>query len=101
MVCKATAWALHLKIHLAISYSPGQLAFGQDIIMQNRITPNWERIKEKRTRATVKSNTRENSTIVAHTYKAGQLVLIFQNDKDVTCKLRQPTEGVYKILKVY
>ena len=66
--------------------------------MQNRITADWERIKES---ATVKSNAREKSTRAAHMYEAGQLVLIFWNDKDVTCKLRQRTEYPYKILKVY
>ena len=69
--------------------------------MQNCITANWEGIKEKCTRAAVKSNACENSTRVAHTYESGQLVLIIRNDEDVTCKLRQPTEGPYKILKVY
>ena len=69
--------------------------------MQNRITADWERIKEKRTRAAVKSNAHENSTRVAHTYEIGQLVLIVRNDKDVTRKLRQPTEGPYEILRVY
>ena len=69
--------------------------------MQNCITPNWEIIKEKRRRAVVKINTRENSTRVAHTYKVGQLILIVQNEDDVTGKLHHPTEGPYKILKVY
>ena len=100
-VCNATAWALRSMIHLTINYSPGQLAFGRDMIMQNRITADWERIKEKRTRAAVKSNARENSTRVAHTYEIGQLVLIVRNDKDVTHKLRQPAEGPYEILRVY
>ena len=100
-VCKATAWALRSTIHSTINYSPGQLAFGRDMIMQNRITADWERIKEKRMRAAVKSNARENSTRVAHTYEIGQLVLIVRNDKDVTRKLRQPTEGPYEILRVY
>ena len=101
MVCKETAWELCSAIHSTISYSPGQLVFGQDMIMQNCITANWERIKEKRTRAAFKSNAHEKITRVAHTYKAGQLVLIVWNDKDITPKLRQPTEGPCKILKVY
>ena len=71
-LCKAMAWALRSMIHLTISYSPVQLAFGQDMIMQNCITADWERIKEKPTIAAVKSNARENSTRVAHMYKAGQ-----------------------------
>ena len=71
------------------------------MIMQNHITTDWERIKEKPKRVAVQSNARDNSTRVAQTYEAGQLVLIVWNDKDVTRKLRQPTEGLYKILKVY
>ena len=99
---QTVAWAIRSTISTVINYSPGQLVFSQDMIMQTQVVADWERIKELRRASTVKSNLTENESCLAHVYKQGDKVLILlKANNEIIAKMAQPTEGPYTILQVY
>ena len=99
---QAVAWAIRSTVSTVVHYSPGQLVFSKDMIMQTQIIADWERIKETRRASTVLSNATENSSRLEHEYKPGDKVLILlRANNEIIPKMAQPTEGPYAILRVY
>ena len=84
-----------------IIYSPGQLAFGHDMIIQTKIIVDWEHLKDKRRKPSHIDNDRENKGIIETFYKKGDKVLIVLDRMDRGAKLNSPTEGPYQIDKLY
>ena len=82
-------------------YTPGQLIFSKDMIMQNVVTADWEKIKLLKSNAAIESNTRENASRLSHNYTVGDKVLILISRDEVKSKMDQPTEGPFAIVKVY
>ena len=98
---QSVAWALRSTIHSTLGYSPGQLVFNRDMIMQNKIFVDWAKINDAKQRASIMANKRENSVRLQHNYKKGNYVLLFSDRIDTSRKINSPTEGPYEILKVY
>ena len=98
---QAVAWAIRTTISTATNYSPGQLIFNHDMIMQTAVTVNWELIKQRRRELAVVANNRENKSRIEHSYSVDDQVLIILDKKEQGPKLSSPTEGPYKILKLY
>ena len=73
---QSVAWAIRSTVSTVTNYSPGQLVFSKDMIMQVQVIAEWERIKELRRTSTVKSNTSENKSRLVHKFKFGDKVLI-------------------------
>ena len=96
---QSVAWALRSTISTMSGYTPGQLVFNKDMIMQNTVIADWEKIKELKRNSAITSNVRENTSRLLHEYKVGDKVLILSYD--VKAKMDQPTEGPYVITKVY
>ena len=69
--------------------------------MQISVTVNWEIIKQRRRELAVIANKRENKNRVEHSYSVDDQVLIILDKKEQGPKLSSPTEGPYKILKLY
>ena len=42
VILQTTAWALCSTIHTTAGYTPGQMAFSRDMIMQMRVNVNWQ-----------------------------------------------------------
>ena len=62
------------------------------MIIQNRITADWESIKQSRTKDTEWTLRRENKNGLAYKYVVGDYVLILLH-KEIRKKLDCPTEG--------
>ena len=82
-------------------YSPGQLAFGHDMIIQITIIVHWEYLKDKHRQSSRIANDRENKGRIEKVYKKGDKMLIVLDRMDRGAKLNSPTEGPYEIFKVY
>ena len=98
---QSVAWALRSTLSTMSGYSPGQLVFSRDMIMQNAVTADWEKIKQLKRDSAIRSNIRENASRVPYDYKVGDKILILIDKDEVHSKLSQPTEGPYEIVKVH
>lgn len=95
------AWALCLTISTTTGYSPGQLAFSRDMIMQHKIIADWTAIQDNKKKATIMTNTWENKSCIQHVYHEGNKILLLIDSKDHKSKLDSPTEGPYEVLRAY
>jgi hypothetical protein len=57
---QACAFAIRNTYHTTLQNSPGQLAFGRDMIHHVRFQAGWDRIKASKSKIIEKSNKREN-----------------------------------------
>ena len=98
--CQTTSWALRSTVHSTTGYSAGQLAFGRDMLMQCRVTADWETIKRKRIESSRKTLDRENASRIAHDYSVGDRVLLVLSGDEVKRKLDTPTAGPFRVVAV-
>ena len=98
---QAVAWTIRTTISIATHYSPGQLVFNHNMIMQTSVTVNWEIIKKRRRGLAIIANNRENKNRLEHSYQVNDRVLIILDKNEQGPKLSSPTEGPYKILDTY
>ena len=100
---QSIAWAIRSTISTITDYSPAQLVFNKDMIMQMHINIDWEKLKRKRIIATKKNNLRENKNRIDHEYQIGEQILIVRkrSDRNTQQKLNLPTEGPYCITKTF
>ena len=99
---QAVAWAIRATVSTMSSYSPGQLVFNRDMILQTKMVANWEAIKQLKRASTINSNKQENKSRLPHTYSPGDKILILlRANNEKIGKMQQPTEGPYTILRVY
>ena len=99
---KSISWAVRSTIHSVAKFTPGQLAFGVDMLMRTKIVADWEFIKAEKLCSAEMSNERENKCRITHEYKKNDHVLIVlkvQGD-GTSRKMQCPMEGPYKVLKV-
>ena len=89
---QSVAWAIRSTISIMSRYTPGQLIFSKDMIM--------EKIKTKRLAAAEVANQRKNKFKLKHTYRIGDKVLLTLSD-EVMSKLDAPTDGPYQIVKAF
>ena len=88
-------------INTTTKYSPGQMIFGRDMIMHSKVKTCWDSIHEARKKMSEDSNEKENKKRIKHNYSVNDLVLILPTPGETRAKLRRPTKGPYKIVKVY
>eukprot|EP00957_Ditylum_brightwellii_P124017 9453027-Ditylum_brightwellii.AAC.2 len=100
-ILQSTAWAMQSMINTTTKYSPGQMIFGLDMIMHANAKTCWDSIHEARKKLTEDSSKKENKKRIEHTYSVNDLVLILPTPGKLRAKLRRPTKGLYKIVKVY
>ena len=99
---QSVAWAIRSTVSTAMNYSPGQLVFGRDMIMQSKVIADWEKLKQKKRMSTIKSNERENRNRIHHKYKVGDMVLIkLKVGGPPLPKMKAPHDGPYKVVRVY
>ena len=75
-ILASTMFALRATVHTTTQYTPTQLAFGRDSILNVRHDANWHAIKERKQRLINRGNERENRTRISHEYKVGDLILL-------------------------
>ena len=93
------AWAIRKTIQSITDYSPVQLVFNKDMVMQMHIIVNWQKIKNQSLVAEKRNNDQENKNRIAHQYQSGDPILIIhsRSDRSRQRKLSSPTEGQYYI----
>ncbi|KAL7465162.1 hypothetical protein ACHAXS_005488 [Conticribra weissflogii] len=102
-IVQACAYAARTTVPSNSSYSPAQLTFGRDMIFRQQIIVDWEKMKQQRLQQAAANNDKENKKRVEHTYSVNDLVLIVtpSSERNKQRKLSSPTEGPYRITKVY
>ena len=97
-ILASTMFAMRATVHTTTQYTPAQLVFGRDSVLNITHDANWKIIKERKQKLIQKGNQRENRTRLEHQYKPGDKVLI-KNAQDT--KFGQTAyAGPYIIQKV-
>ena len=75
-ILAATMFAVQATVHTTSQYTPAQLVFGRDSILNVRHEANWKIIKERKQKLINKGNERENKNRIDYKYKEGDKVLL-------------------------
>ena len=80
--CMAAQYAIRSTVNaISLNKTPGELAFGRDMILQIPSNVNWEELfKCKQTRIEQNSE-KENQSRKSHDYKVGQRILILNKNQ--------------------
>jgi len=98
-VLQSIAWALRTTFHTSLRASPGQLAFGRDMIISATYLANWHQIHTRRHRNILYDNARENRKRIDYDYKVGDFVYVLT--KEINRKLAQTKQGPFRILTIH
>jgi len=98
-ILQSIAWALRTTYHTSLRTSPGQLAFGQDMIVPATYLANWRHIHERRQKNILYNNARENRSRIEHDYKVGDFVFLLT--KDIQRKLAAVKKGPFRITIIH
>jgi len=97
-ILAATMFATRATYHTTTQATPAQLVFGRDAILNTKFDANWKAIHDRKQRAIIQNNQRENKVRIPHDYKVGDEVL-YRND--YLAKYSQdPYDGPYRIVRV-
>jgi hypothetical protein len=97
-ILAATMFATRATYHTTTQATPAQLVFGRDAILNTKFDANWKAIHDRKQRAIIQNNRRENKVRIPHDYKVGDEVL-YRND--YLAKYSQdPYDGPYRIVRV-
>ena len=94
----AVAHATRSTYHTTLKASPGQLAFGRDMILPINIKADWAVIAQRKQELINKSNMRENSKRINYNYKPGDKVMV--ELPGINPKLSTPRTGPYVVSNV-
>jgi hypothetical protein len=70
------AYAIHSTFHNTLKATPGQLAFGRDMVLPIKFMSDWGAIEQQRQKEMGRNNRRENASRISHDYKVGDKVLL-------------------------
>ena len=95
----AAAFAVQATCYTMMQASPGQLVFGQDMVLPIKYITDWECLRQVQQKQINRDNARENKNCIEHTYKAGDKVPV--DKSQMTPKLDALCAGPYLIKKVW
>ena len=100
--CAAAQYAVHATVHSRLHYSPGELAFGRNMLHPFASLVDWNKLLNHRQELINKSNMRENMHRQTYDYKVNDLILILNKEKqrDKLAPSVLP-EGPWKIQQVH
>ena len=101
LLLQSIAWAIRSTVHSTALYTPGQLVFQRDMVVPLTVRIDWAKIVRQRQSARIRSNGQENQNRLEHKYKVGDKVLLIVKPADRKYKLSPPTEGPFRVLKVF
>jgi len=78
----ALRFAMNATVHTTTRATPGQLAFGRDLLLNVGFEADWQYIKERKQKRIRQNNKRENATRIPYTYRVGDKVSIRQSKDD-------------------
>jgi hypothetical protein len=70
------AWAIRSTYHTVLKASPGAAIFGQDMLFDILVVPDWHKIGEQRQSLTNHGNQQENAKQIDYDYKVRDKVLV-------------------------
>ena len=100
--CKAAQFAIRATTHSTLKFSPGELAFGRNILHPFSTQINWKELLKGKQETIDKANIKENARRRYYDYKVGDKILIL-NTASHKGKL-EPTvlsEGPWEIVQVH
>ena len=74
--CMAAKYAVRATVNMTLKYTPGELAFGRDMILPVASTIDWNQLFQHRQNVITKTNLNENKSRKDFDYQVGQRVLI-------------------------
>jgi len=95
----AAAWAIRSTVHTTLDATPGQLVFGQDMLLPIQLKTDWARIRQRKQDIINVNNRKENSKRNEHEYRVGKKVLL--EKPGLISKLSAPRTGPYRITETY
>lgn len=98
-ILQSIAWGLRTTYHTSLRTSPGQLTFGQDMVIPATYLANWRHIHANLHKNILYDNARENRSSIEHDYAIGDKVYIIV--KDIQRKLSPVKQGPFAIIKVH
>ena len=98
-ILQSIAWGLRTTYHTSLRTSPGQLTFGQDMVIPATYLANWHQINARRKQNVLYDNARENRTRIPHDYNIGDYVYVMS--KDIQHKHDPVKQGLFMIIKVH
>ena len=96
---QAIAWSLRTTHHTQLQASPGQMAFGRDMIINATYLANWRTVNQNKIKRALYDNVRENKKRLDHDFQPGQNVFII--NRDIKRKLSPDKEGPFEIISVH
>ena len=94
-ILEASAFAVRSMYHWTKQTNPGQLCFGQDMILSINNIVNWKYICQQKQAQIEKAVIRENSTRIDHDYNIGDKIMVKRN---WAYKYETPFQGPYEII---
>jgi hypothetical protein len=79
--------------------TPGQLVFGQDMLLHIQLKTDWARIRQRKQDIINVNNRKENLKRIEHEYRVGEKVLL--EKPGLISKLSAPRTGPYRITETY
>ena len=100
--CMAAQYAIRSTVNMTLKHTPGELAFGRDMLMPVPSQIDWKQLLSRKQDVITQANVRENKSRTDYNYKVGQKILIL-NKNPHKSKL-EPTvlnEGPWEIKQVH
>jgi len=98
-VLQSIAWSLRTTVYTSLRTSPGQLAFGRDMIIPATYLANWHHIHTRRHKNILYDNARENRQRIDYDYKVGDFVYVLT--KAINQNLAPTKQGPFRILTIH
>ena len=98
---QVVAWSIRFIINSTTIHTPGQLAYGRDIIMQAKVLVDWEKVTRNKKVVANRGLVSENKKRINHDYRVGDYVMIKLDRTEQKRKLNAPYTGPYRLLKKY
>ena len=98
---QAVSSDIRSTINSTTNHTPGQLAFGRDMIMQAKLLVDWEKNMRNKETVTNRGLVRENKKGIDYDYHVGDYVMIKWDRMEQKWKLNAPYTGPYRLLNIY
>ena len=95
---QAVAWDIRSTINSTTNHTPGQSAFGWDMIMQAKLLVDWEKVTRNNEAVANRGLIKENKNRIDHDYCVGDYVMIKLDRTEQKRKLNAPYTGPYRLL---
>ena len=95
----AASWAICSTVHTTLDAIPGQVVFGQDMLLLVQLKRDWARIRQHKQDIINVNNRKENAKCIEHEYRVGEKVLL--EKPGLISKLPAPHTGPNWITHTY